>query len=76
MPSPEIVHALLSIQTQETLSVPTAALILGALSQVDNLIELAERVCNPVFHRSTTMRDSSECCTGNQSTWVVCASVR
>jgi hypothetical protein len=53
MPSPEIVHALLSIQTQETLSVPTAALILGALSQVDNLIELAERVCNPVFHRST-----------------------
>jgi hypothetical protein len=52
MPSPEIVHALLSIQTQETLSVPTA-LILGALSQVDSLIELAEKVCNPVFHRST-----------------------
>jgi len=41
MPSPEIVHALLSIQTQETLSVPTAALILGALSQVENLIEAA-----------------------------------
>jgi hypothetical protein len=53
MLSPEISHALLAIQTQETLSVPTAALILGALSQVDNLIELAERVCDPVFRRST-----------------------
>jgi hypothetical protein len=53
MLSPEISHALLSIQKQETLSVPTAALILGALSQVENLIELAERVCNPVFRRST-----------------------
>jgi hypothetical protein len=53
MLSPEISHALLSIQKQETLSVPTAALILGALSQVENLIELAERVCDPVFRRST-----------------------
>jgi len=39
MLSPEISHALLSIQAQENLSVPTAALILGALSQVENLIE-------------------------------------
>jgi hypothetical protein len=53
MPSPEIVHALLAPETQKALSLPTAALILGALSQVDNLIELAERVCNPVFHRCT-----------------------
>ena len=53
MPSPEIVHALLAPETQKTLSLPTATLILGALSQVDILIELAERVCNPVFHRST-----------------------
>lgn len=51
MLSPEISHVLLSIQTQETLSVPTAALIFGALSQVENLIELAERVCDPVFSR-------------------------
>jgi len=34
MPSPEIVHALLSTETQRALSLPTAALILGALSQV------------------------------------------
>jgi hypothetical protein len=53
MLSPEFSRALLSIQTQETLSLPTAALILGALSQVESLIELAEQVCNPVFHRST-----------------------
>jgi len=53
MPSPEIVHALLAPETQKALSLPTAALILGALSQVENLIELAERVCDPVFHRST-----------------------
>jgi hypothetical protein len=53
MISPEISHALLSIQAQETLSLPAAALILGALSQVENLIELAERVCDPVFRRST-----------------------
>jgi hypothetical protein len=54
MLSPEISRALLSIQTQESLSVPTAALTFGALSQVENLIELAERVCDPVVRRSTT----------------------
>jgi hypothetical protein len=53
MPSPELVHALLAPETQKALSLPTAALILGALSQVESLIELAERVCNPIFHRST-----------------------
>jgi hypothetical protein len=53
MPSPEIVHAPLAPETQKALSLPTAALILGALSQVENLIELAERACDPVFHRST-----------------------
>jgi hypothetical protein len=51
MLSPEISHALLSPETQKTLSLPTAALILGALSQVENLIELAERVCDPVYSR-------------------------
>jgi hypothetical protein len=53
MPSPEIVHALLAPETQKTLSLPTASLILGALSQVETLIELAERICDPVFRRST-----------------------
>jgi hypothetical protein len=54
MLSPEISPALLAIQTQESLSVPTAALIFGALSKVENLIELAERICDPVVRRSTT----------------------
>ncbi len=51
MPSLEIVHALLAPETQKTVSLPMAALILGAVSQVENLIELAERVCD--LHRST-----------------------
>jgi hypothetical protein len=54
MLSLEIPRALLSTETQEALSLSTAALILGALSQVENLIELAERVCDPVVRRSTT----------------------
>jgi len=45
MLSLEIHRALLSSETQKALSLPTAALILGALSQVENLIELADRVC-------------------------------
>ena len=49
MPSPKIVDALLALETQKTLSRPMAALILGAVSQVEGLIELADRVCDPVF---------------------------
>lgn len=49
MPSPKIVDALLAAETQKALSLPVAALILGAVSQVETLIELADRVCNPVF---------------------------
>jgi hypothetical protein len=44
MPSPEIANALLELEKQHTLSLPMAALILGALSQVEALIELADRV--------------------------------
>jgi len=51
MPSPKIVDALLALERQKTLSRPMAALILGAVSQVEALIELADRVCNPVFRR-------------------------
>jgi len=53
MLSLEISRALLSSETQAALSLPTAALILGALSQVEKLIELADRVCDPVFRQST-----------------------
>jgi hypothetical protein len=52
MLSLEITRALLSPETRKVLSLPTAALILGALSQVENLVELVDRVCDPVFRRS------------------------
>jgi hypothetical protein len=50
MPSPKIVDALLALETQKSMSRPRAALILGAVSQVEALIELADRVCDPVRH--------------------------
>jgi len=53
MLSRKIADTLLALETQKTLSLPTATLILGALSQVETLIELAERICDPVFRRST-----------------------
>jgi len=49
MPSPKIVDALLALESQNALSRPMAALILGAVSQVEALIELADRVTAPVF---------------------------
>jgi hypothetical protein len=52
MLSLEISRALLSPETRKALSLPTAALILGVLSQVDNLTELVDRVCDPIFRRS------------------------
>jgi hypothetical protein len=48
MLSPKIADALLALETQKTLSLPMAALILGAVSQVESLIELADRICDPV----------------------------
>ena len=49
MTSPQIADALLTLETRKSLSPALAALILGAVSQVESLIELAERVCDPVF---------------------------
>jgi hypothetical protein len=49
MLSPKIADSLLALETQKTLSLPVAALILVAVSQVEMLIELADRVCGPVF---------------------------
>jgi len=49
MPSPKIVDALLALETQKVPSLPVAALILGAVSQVEGLIEVADRVCDPIF---------------------------
>jgi hypothetical protein len=58
MLSRKIADTLLALETQKTLSLPTAALILGAVSQVEILIELADRVCDPlVRHRIKTTTD-------------------
>lgn len=51
MPSPKIAETLFALETQKALSLPVAALILGAVSQVEALIELADRVCDPVFRK-------------------------
>ena len=60
MPSPKIADALLALETQKNLSIPVAALILGAVSQVEALIELADRVCNPVF-RHGSIKTTADC---------------
>ena len=59
-PSLKVVHALLDPETPKALSLPLAALITGALSQVESTIELTNRVCDSVFHRlGKTMTDSA-----------------
>ena len=52
MLSLEMTRALLSAETRKALSLPTATLILGALSQIENLVELVDRVCDPIFRRT------------------------
>ena len=59
-PSLKIVHAFVDPETRIALSLPLAALIAGALTQVETTIELTNRVCDSVFHRSIkTMTDSA-----------------
>jgi hypothetical protein len=53
-PSLKIVHTLMDPETRKALSLPMAALITGALSQVEATIELTNRVCDSVFHRLST----------------------
>ncbi len=55
-PSLKVVHALLHPETRKALSLPLAVLITGALSQVETTIEIANRVCDSVFHRSVEGR--------------------
>ena len=50
-PSLKVVHAFLNPETRKALSLPLAALITGAFSQVETTIELANRVYDSVFHR-------------------------
>jgi hypothetical protein len=47
-----MMHAILDGETRKALSLPLAAMITGALSQVESTIELTNRVCDRVFHRS------------------------
>ena len=49
-PSLKVVHALLDPETPKALSLPLAALIAGALSRVEDTIELTNRVYDSVFH--------------------------
>jgi hypothetical protein len=59
-PSLKIIHAFLDPETHIPLSLPLAALITGALSQVETTIELTNRVCDSVLHRSIKrMTDSA-----------------
>jgi hypothetical protein len=59
-PSLKMMQAFLDAETRSALSLPMAALITGALSQVESTIELTNRVCDSVFHRSMkTSTDSA-----------------
>ena len=50
-PTLKVIHAFLDPETPRALSIPLAALITGALSQVETTIELTNRVYDSVFHR-------------------------
>jgi len=56
-PSLKIMHAFLDPDARNALSLPLVALITGALSQVETTIELTNRVCDSVFHRSCKATD-------------------
>ena len=59
-PTVKIVHAFLDPETCIALSLPLAALITSALSQVETTIELTNQVCDSIFHHPTqTMTDSA-----------------
>ena len=49
-PTLKVIQAFLDPETTRALSIPLAALITGALSQVETTIELTNRVYDSVFH--------------------------
>ena len=51
MASLKLAHALLTPETQKALSLPVAALILGAVSQAETVIEIVDRVCGQRFRK-------------------------
>lgn len=46
MASLRLTHALLTPETQKALSLPLAAVILGAVSQAETVMEIVDRVCD------------------------------
>jgi hypothetical protein len=56
MPSPKLTDAFLARETQQALPRPLAVLILGAVSQVETLMELADRVCDRNFTVASARR--------------------
>jgi hypothetical protein len=55
----KIFHALLNAETSTALSFPLAALITGALSQVETTIELTNKVCDSILHHPIKARADS-----------------
>jgi len=55
----KIVHALLNPEVRKALSLPLAALITGALSQVESTIELTNRVYDSYFKGQTSPKNDS-----------------
>jgi hypothetical protein len=59
MASLKLAHALLAPETQTVLSLPVAALILGAISQAETVMEIVDRVCDARFRSSVKVASSS-----------------
>jgi hypothetical protein len=60
MPSLEVAQALLGFETQKALSLPMAALIFGAVSQVETVMEIVDRVCDPFFCGAVKTANSTQ----------------
>jgi hypothetical protein len=60
MPSLEVAQALLGFETQKALSLPMAAAIFGAVSQVETVMEIVDRVCDPFFGGAVKTANSTQ----------------
>lgn len=58
MPSLEVAQVLLGFETQKALSLPMAAVIFGAVSQVETVMEIVDRVCDPFFDTVKTAKST------------------
>jgi hypothetical protein len=60
MPSLEVAQALLGFETQKALSLPMAAVIFGAVSQVETVMEIVDRVCDPFIGGAVKTANSTQ----------------